>query len=671
MANTIKGLSIEIGGDTTLLQKSMSDVNKSSRDLKAELKDVEKLLKLDPTNTELVAQKQKILSDSVATTSSKLEQLKEAEVQVQKQFKKGEATEEQFRALQREIVKTEQELEGLEKSSKDFGASISKELKKAGDSMQEFGGKVEGAGKKFAPISAIAGGALAGIVGLGVKAAASADDIVTLSTQTGLSTDQIQKFQYATELIDVPLETLTGSMAKLTKNMGAAQEKNEGLTMSMDDQKAAAIKVEKAQIAYDKAVKKHGKSSLEARDAQVKLSQAMDNTPKAMTGAAGAFKTLGVSVTDNKGKLRDNQVVFDEVIGKLGGIENATERDSIAMAIFGKSAQDLNPLILGGADALTKLGDEADAAGIILSEDTLKSANDFNDAMDKLKAKTAGQFAVIGTEVATMLTPMLEDLAKVIGDVLEWVGSLDEGTLQMIMTILAIVAGIAPLLIIIGKVITAVGIITSALPVLGAAFAILTGPIGIVIAAVAAVIAIGVLLYKNWDYIKEKAAALWKYLQEKFDSIKEAIMTPINNVMTSLGEIDLFQAGKDILTSMLNGLKDVWKGISDWVSDKVSWIADKLSFWKNSNAKMETSSNPLNYDGSHYNGLSNVPFDGYRAILHKNERVLTAKENQTYSQGSSVSHSGVIRVEGVNNRGELNSVVDIVMDQLRREVRMG
>ena len=109
MATKIKGISIEIGGDTTLLQKSMADVNKSSRDLKSELRDVEKLLKLDPGNVELVAQKQKILSDSIETTSSKLEQLKEAEVQVQKQFEKGEATEEQFRALQREVIKTEQE----------------------------------------------------------------------------------------------------------------------------------------------------------------------------------------------------------------------------------------------------------------------------------------------------------------------------------------------------------------------------------------------------------------------------------------------------------------------------------------------------------------------------------------------------------------------------------
>lgn len=617
MANKIKGLSIEIGGDTTLLQKSMADVNKSSRDLKSELRDVEKLLKLDPKNTELVAQKQKILSDSIETTSSKLEQLKEAEVQVQRQFEKGEASEEQYRALQREIVKTEQELEGLEKTSKDFGTNISRSFEDAGKKIKDFGGKVGAAGKKFAPVSAAAGGALAGIIGLGIKSAQSADDINTLAKQTGLSTDEIQKFQYASELIDVPLETLTGSMSKLTKNMGTAKDG---------------------------------------------------------TGAAAdAFSALGVSITDDvTGELRSNQDVFDEVIGKLGDIENVTERDSVAMEIFGKSAQDLNPLILGGADALKQLGEDAENAGIILSEDALNSANEFNDAMDTLKAKTSGKFAEVGTEIATMLTPMLEDLADTIGDVLDWISSLDEDTLKMIVTILAIVAGIAPLLIIISKVIEAVSIITGALPVLGGAFTVLMGPVGIAIGVIAALVAIGVLLYKNWDTVKEKAAQLWQYLKNTFNSIKDAIMAPINKAIDTLKAIDLKEIGKNIIDGLINGITEKIQKVKDTVSK----IANAVTGGIKKILRIESPSKVMEEMGEYTGeGFANGIEHSLEGISKQTEAMgsisMAGATVTGTNSGANMNHSGVIRVEGVSNSGELNSVVDIVMNQLRREVRMG
>jgi len=103
-------------------------------------------------------------------------------------------------------------------------------------------------------------------------------------------------------------------------------------------------------------------------------------------------------------------------------------------------------------------------------------------------------------------------------------------------------------------VISAVGVITSALPVLGTAFAFLTGPIGIAIAAIAAVIAIGVLLYKNWDVVKEKAAQLWAFLKQKFNDIKDAILKPINNAIDTLKNINLVDVGKNIIQGLINGI---------------------------------------------------------------------------------------------------------------------
>ena len=113
MAKNLKGITIDIGGNTEPLEKSLDSVNKTSRSLQVELRQVEKLLKLDPTNTELLVQKQNLLADSITSTSEKLDALKAAEAQVQAQFEKGEIAEEQYRAFQREIVKTENELNNM------------------------------------------------------------------------------------------------------------------------------------------------------------------------------------------------------------------------------------------------------------------------------------------------------------------------------------------------------------------------------------------------------------------------------------------------------------------------------------------------------------------------------------------------------------------------------
>lgn len=366
-AKGIKGITIEIGGNTTPLQKALTDVNKKSASLKTELRDVERLLKLDPTNVTLLAQKQELLAKSVSNTGDKLEQLKAVQEQVKQQFANGEIDEGQYRAFERELAKTEGELKKVESQADDTGDEVKEAGDKAeksgrdaasgGDKWEKFGSSLkkvgEIAGKAIIGLGTAAIGAGTAIAGMTVNAAYSADEINTIAKQTGLSTEAIQKFQYASEQIDVPLETLTGSMAKLTRNM---------------------------------------------------------STARGGTGAAAeAFDMLGVSITDSNGQLRDSETVFNEAIAALGGIENETERDAAAMAIFGKSAQDLNPLILGGADALKELGDEAEAAGLILSQDALDSLNTLSDAMDTAKATTKG----LGNLFSTVFA---EDFAGIVNE---------------------------------------------------------------------------------------------------------------------------------------------------------------------------------------------------------------------------------------------------------------
>jgi phage-related minor tail protein len=165
MANKIlKGLTVEIGGDTTKLGKALDDVNKKGKDVSTELGQINKLLKMDPKNTDLLTQKQKVLADAVANTASKLDTLKEAEKQVQKQFAKGDASEEQLRALQREIISTEKELQGYEKALKGTTYQLKhhgKTADEAKESTQKFGDTV----KKVGSVAAAGFGAVTAAVG--------------------------------------------------------------------------------------------------------------------------------------------------------------------------------------------------------------------------------------------------------------------------------------------------------------------------------------------------------------------------------------------------------------------------------------------------------------------------------------------------------------------------
>lgn len=192
------------------------------------------------------------------------------------------------------------------------------------------------------------------------EAAAYADEINTMSMTTGIATDKLQEMQYMSDFLDVSVETITGSMTKLEKNMYSAQQ---------------------------------GSASMQEK-----------------------FKALGVSVTDANGELRDNEDVFNDVISALGKIDNETEREAVAMNILGKSAKDLNPLIAAGGDEIARLTQEAHDMGYVLSDEALTAANDLNDTFDRTQAVAEGvknQFgAMLAPIVNEFLTPFAEMIAS-------------------------------------------------------------------------------------------------------------------------------------------------------------------------------------------------------------------------------------------------------------------
>ena len=449
MAGNIKGITLEINGDTTKLQDALRGVDKSLKDTQGQLKDVNKLLKMDPGNTELLRQKQELLGKAINDTKDKLEKEKEALRQLEASGSTDPAVIAQQDALKREIIATEQSLKGYEQQLKNMPGL----LDRVGEASAKVAEKTKG-------LSMAAAGVGAAMLGNAYKAAQSADDLNTLSKQTGFTVEELQKMQYASDLVDVSMDTMTGSVQKLTKNMSSGSD---------------------------------------------------------------VFETLGVSITNADGSMRSATDVWYDSLNALSQIQNETERDALSMQLFGKSAMDMAGIVDDGGAALQEYGKEAEDLGLILSQDSVDAANQFNDAMDQLKARTSQAFLEAGAALADTLVPALEKLVEVITGVLQWFSDLDGTTQTVILAILGLVAAISPLA-------TLISSIATIIPVVTAAFAALSGPIGIVIAVVGALVAAGIALYQNWDTIKAKADELWTNIKSTFDNIKQHVVDAVEKI---------------------------------------------------------------------------------------------------------------------------------------------
>lgn len=453
MAGNIKGITLEINGDTTKLQDALRGVDKSLKDTQSQLKDVNKLLKMDPGNTELLRQKQELLGKAIKETKDKLETEKEALKQLEASGATDPAAIAQQDALKREIIATEQSLKGYEA-----------QLKNMPGLLDQVAAKSAQVAEKTKGLSMAAAGVGAAMLGNAYKAAQSADEYNTLSKQTGFTVEELQKMQYASDLVDVSMDTMTSSVQKLTKNMASGSD---------------------------------------------------------------AFGKLGISVKDEMtGELRDANTVWYETLYALSKVENETERDALAMQLFGKSAADLSGIVDDGGVALISYGKEAEDLGLILSQDGVDAANKFNDSIDTLKARTSQAFLEAGAALADTLVPALEKLVEVVTNVLTWFSDLDGTTQTVILAILGLVAAISPLASIISAIATLI-------PVVTAAFTVLSGPIGVVIAVVAALVAAGVALYQNWDTVKAKASELWENIKSTFDNIKKHVTDAVEKIKSA------------------------------------------------------------------------------------------------------------------------------------------
>lgn len=605
MAGKIKGITVELNGNASGMTKALREINSESKSTQSELKQVDKALKFDPSNTVLLKQKQELLTKAVSESKTALEALKDSKAQADKAMSEGtEVNQKQYRQLQREIVEAESKVKSLEKQHKEFGSVAVQQIKNVGDEFGKVGEKLTSVGTKMTTVSAgivAAGGALA------IKAATSADDINTLSKQTGLATDEIQKYQYAAERIDVPLETLTGSMSKLTKNM---------LTASSGTGDA-----------YD------------------------------------SFQKLGVEFQNQDGTLKDRQEVFNNLITALSGMTNETERDAAAMTLFGKSAQDLNPLILGGADALTKYGEEAEAAGLILSQDVLDKANETADSVDKLKATVSAASKKVGSDLSTIVKPAAEKATNTVEKLTKQFSELTEEQKKTILKITAVVVAIGPLLVILGKLFTAIKIVSTAIAFLA------TNPVTIAITAIG-VLAAGIglavkaanedsdaikeLKKQHEDVIKpiEEAKARWDDLTESQNAQRDAAFKEIDVTKNLWGELQTLadadgnvdEANRIRAEYILGELNEAMGTEYDMVDGQIRKYNELSDAIKNTISLKQGQAILESGQDSYTEAVSNIQQTGLdkanaSVAIDEQEKMISAKEKELYIKAAEMAKS--------------------------------
>ena len=542
MAGNVKGITIEFNANTNNLSKAINQIRQEARGFDKELGYINNSLKFNPKNIDLMRQKIAVLKEATKSGEQNIKEMKKA-LETMKSNGVGE-TSEDYRELQREIIKAESKQRDYNKELRKLEASTSV-LGQASAKMSAFGEASVKAGESLRGLSMVAGAVDVALAGLTVKAGATADDLNTMAKVTGISTEELQKYKLSADLLDVSVEAIAKSQTKMKKSMLSAQQGSQNV--------------------------------------------------------AEAFNTLGVSIVDSNGHLRDQGEVFEESIKALGSMENETERDAIAMQIFGKSASELNPLIEDNGETFKKVADVFAQNDLeIVDQETIDKANQFNDALDTIKMTGMATLSTVGMQLAGYLAPAMEKIADVLGRVMGWLSQLDPAVLTIIGVIAGVLAVLYPLLIGVGRIATGISSIMTLMSTLGVSLGALSSVALPIIGIIAGIIAVGVLLYKNWDTIKEKALELKDWVVEKWTALKDGVVNAVNNLkekvlfywnalklgLTIIIEAirttvsNVFNGIKNTVTSIFNSIKStatsVWNGIKTAIVTPIEKARDTI-----------------------------------------------------------------------------------------------
>lgn len=601
-AKTLKGITVEINGKTTGLANALKDVTKTSTALSSNLKEINKALKLDPGNTELLNEKQKILSESVAAARKELETLEGVQKQVSDQYANGDIDRGAWLEYQNKLQKAKQHLEDLEKAQKDFGTAAAQTIKEAGAKIEEYGGKASKVGETLTknvttPLTTAAAA--------GVAAFSAVDEGVdTIVTATGASGEALDGLvaSYETIATSIPEELgdVASAVGEVNTRFHTTGEELEGqTTLFLQFAKITGGDVVSSVDSADKVLKTFGKTSDDASGLLGMVAKAAQDTGINAQGLmddvlanSATFKELNFSLEESvnfMALLDENGVesgvalaglkkavvnltdagmseseALQTVIDKIKNAGSETEALTIAQETFGtKGAAEMATAIREGRLSLDDLSASmADYSTVV--------TDTYNNTMDGVDGATTAANAAkiamstLGETISDMLAPIFQHLTQLLIDAKARFDTLDDGQKQAIVTIGLIVAAIGPALVIIGKVITAVGTITTGvgslvgfvggtvvplitgtvMPALSGLWALmLANPISIVIAAIAAIVAAFVLLWNKCEGFRN----FWINL---FSSVKSTVVDAKNNVLST------FDGIKNGISSRIEGAKN-------------------------------------------------------------------------------------------------------------------
>lgn len=363
-------------------KQALSEIGNGMRVLDSEMRKVQSAYAKNADSVESLAAQNDVLERKILSQTEKIEYLKAALQQSAEKYGESDKRTMQWQTslnnaeaeLNNLNNKLDENKEKVEESGKEtgnlgdvvsgltekFGIKLPEGMQKSMNSMGSLNASSVKIAGGFAALAIAIAKAEKALVSMTKESAAFADNIITLSMQTGQTTEQLQEFSYATELIDVSVDTLQGSLTKLTNNM--------------------------------------------------------QDTINGTGNAKASFEALGISVTDADGNMRSANDVFYETIDALGDVKNETERDAMAMDIFGRSAQDLNPLIIQGSDTLKAYAQEAHNVGYVLNNEELSALGAVDDAYQRLQKSQEGAKNQLSAEFAPYLTEFYEKITKLIKD---------------------------------------------------------------------------------------------------------------------------------------------------------------------------------------------------------------------------------------------------------------
>jgi TP901 family phage tail tape measure protein len=632
MAGRIQGITVEIGGDTTKLQTALKGVNTEIRNTQSQLRDVDKLLKLDPGNTELLAQKHRLLGDAVKETKEKLETLKTAAEQADQALKDGTITQEQYDGLQREIAETEAKLNSLEEQAKASGTAL-QEIAAKGEKLKTVGDNVTNVGKKFMPVTL-------GVVGLGTAAVKTAADfdsamskVAAVSGATGSDLEALRdkaremgektKFSASEAAEAMNYMAMAGwktedMLSGIEGVMNLAAASGEDLATTSDivtdaltafgltakdsghfaDILAAASSNANTNVSMMGETFKYcapiaGALGFSAEDtaeaiglmanAGIKGSQAGTSLRTIMNNLSGEVKICGSSIgevtvatTNADGSMRDLSDILADCRTAFSGLSES-EKAAAAESLVGKNAMSGFLALMNAGEAdITKLSsaiDNCDGSAASMAET-------MNDNLAGQLQILKSQLEELAISFGELLMPAIRTIVGWIQKFVDWLNSMDEGTRKVIVTIALVAAAIGPILIIVGKVISAVGTIMTLVPklagVINAAKGVFAAfnavcaanPYVLIIAAIVALVAAFIYLWNNCEEFRQFWIDLWESIKEIAIAVWEALKAFFQAA---------WEAIKTTAVTVWNAIKDFFTGLWEGIKNIFTTVVNALS----------------------------------------------------------------------------------------------